>query len=185
MQFTPTSIPEVILIEPRVFGDDRGHFFEFFHAGKFAEAGLALTFVQDNHSLSQRDTLRGLHAQLRQPQGKLLRVLEGAILDVAVDVRLGSPTFARHVAIELSAANRRLLWVPPGFMHGFCVTSEQAQVEYKCTALYDPADEYAVAWNDPELAIAWPTATPLLSEKDRNAPSLQSLRAAGRLPALR
>lgn len=185
MRFTATTIPEVVLIEPAVHGDPRGYFFEFFHAGKFADAGLDLVFVQDNHSLSQRDTLRGLHAQLRQPQGKLLRVLEGSILDVAVDVRVGSPTFARHVAIELSSENRHMLWVPPGFLHGFYVTSDQAQVEYKCTALYDPSDEYAVAWDDPDLAIAWPTTTPLLSDKDRRAPTLASLRAAGRLPDLR
>lgn len=185
MRFTATEIPEVVLIEPAVHGDARGFFFEFFHAGKFAGAGLDLVFVQDNHSLSQRDTLRGLHAQLRQPQGKLLRVLEGSILDVAVDVRVGSPTFARHVALELSAKNRHMLWVPPGFLHGFYVTSDQAQVEYKCTALYDPSDEYAVAWNDPDLAIDWGASAPRLSDKDRQAPNLRAVRAAGRLPSYR
>jgi dTDP-4-dehydrorhamnose 3,5-epimerase len=180
VRFTPTAIPDVILVEPRVFQDPRGFFLETYHAGKYADGGIHAAFVQDNHSLSQRGTLRGLHAQLKRPQGKLIRVIEGEIWDVAVDVRVGSPTFGRHVGETLSAENFRQLWVPPGFVHGFCVLSERAQVEYKCTALYDPTDEIAIAWNDPELAIAWPVAEPLLSAKDQKAPRLAEVRE--RLP---
>jgi len=183
VRFTPTAIPEVILVEPKVFQDARGFFLETYHAGKYAEGGIDVAFVQDNHSLSQRGTLRGLHAQLRNPQGKLIRVIEGEIWDVAVDVRVGSPTFGRHVAETLSAQNFRQLWVPPGFVHGFCVLSERAQVEYKCTALYDPGDEIAVAWNDPELAVPWPVRSPLLSAKDEKAPRLAEVRE--RLPRYR
>ena len=182
MRFTPTTIPDVLLIDPDVFTDARGFFFEVYHAEKFAAGGIRLPFVQDNQSRSPRDTVRGLHAQINKPQGKLLRVLEGAIIDVAADVRMGSPTFGEHVAIELTAENPRMLWVPPGFVHGFCVTSAHAKVEYKCTALYDRSDEYAVIWNDPELAIAWPTQTPILSDKDRAAPTLRALQDEGRLP---
>lgn len=180
MRFTPTAIPDVILVEPRVFQDPRGFFLETYHAGKYADGGIHAAFVQDNHSLSQRGTLRGLHAQLKRPQGKLIRVIEGEIWDVAVDVRVGSPTFGRHVGETLSAENFRQLWVPPGFVHGFCVLSERAQVEYKCTALYDPTDEIAIAWDDPELAIPWPVAAPLLSAKDQKAPRLAEVRE--RLP---
>lgn len=180
MRFTPTAIPDVILVEPRVFQDPRGFFLETYHAGKYADGGIHAAFVQDNHSLSQRGTLRGLHAQLKRPQGKLIRVIEGEIWDVAVDVRVGSPTFGRHVGETLSAENFRQLWVPPGFVHGFCVLSERAQVEYKCTALYDPTDEIAIAWDDPELAIPWPVAAPLLSAKDLKAPRLAEVRE--RLP---
>jgi dTDP-4-dehydrorhamnose 3,5-epimerase len=180
VKFTQTAIPDVLLVEPQVFRDARGFFLEVFHAGKFAESGIDARFVQDNHSLSQRGTLRGLHAQREKPQGKLIRVIEGEIFDVAVDVRLGSPTFGRHVAVMLSADDLCQLWVPPGFVHGFCVTSERAQVEYKCTALYDPGDEYGVLWNDPALAIPWPIAEPNLSEKDRRLPRLAEIR--GRLP---
>jgi dTDP-4-dehydrorhamnose 3,5-epimerase len=182
VRFLPTTIPDVVLVEPDVLRDTRGYFFEVYHSAKFAAGGIDAAFVQDNQSRSPQGTLRGLHAQLRQPQGKLLRVLEGAILDVAVDVRLGSPTFGAHIALELSAENRHMLWVPPGFVHGFCVTSEHAQVEYKCTQLYDPTDEYAIVWNDPELAIPWPTTTPQLSAKDSAAPTLRTLRDQGRLP---
>jgi dTDP-4-dehydrorhamnose 3,5-epimerase len=180
VEFRATEIPEVILVLPRVFRDARGFFLEFYHAAKYREGGIDVAFVQDNHSLSQRGTLRGLHAQLRHPQGKLIRVIEGEIWDVAVDVRRGSPTFGRHVGVTLSADNFQQLWVPPGFVHGFCVLSERAQVEYKCTALYDPGDEIAIAWNDPELALPWPIREPVLSAKDEAAPRLAEVRE--RLP---
>jgi dTDP-4-dehydrorhamnose 3,5-epimerase len=180
VRFVPTAIPGVLVVEPQLFRDPRGFFLETYHAGKYAEGGIDAVFVQDNHSLSQRGTLRGLHAQLVRPQGKLIRVIEGEIWDVAVDLRRGSPTFGKHVGETLSAENFLQLWVPPGFVHGFCVTSERAQVEYKCTALYDPGDEIAIAWNDPELAIPWPIADPLVSQKDRAAPRLRE--AMDRLP---
>lgn len=173
--FHPTALDGVLLIEPVVFRDTRGFFLETWHAGKYAAAGLDVRFVQDNHSKSQRGTLRGLHAQRRNPQGKLVRAVEGEIFDVAVDVRRGSPTFGKWVGEVLTAENFRQLYVPPGFVHGFCVLSETAQVEYKCTALYDPADELAVVWDDPEIAIVWPIAEPLLSAKDRTAPRLREI----------
>ena len=174
-KFTPTEIPEVVLVEPRVFQDARGFFLETWHAGKFADAGIDARFVQDNHSLSARGILRGLHAQVRRAQGKLLRVVEGEVFDVAVDVRRGSPTFARHVGARLSAENFRQLWIPPGFAHGFCVTSERVHVEYKCTGFYDRTDEVAIAWNDPAIGIEWPIANPTLSAKDSAAPRLAEL----------
>lgn len=171
----PTALAGVFLIEPVVFRDARGFFLETYHAGKYAAGGLDVHFVQDNHSKSQRGTLRGLHAQRRNPQGKLVRAVEGEIFDVAVDVRRGSPTFGRWVGEVLSAENFRQLYVPPGFVHGFCVLSETAQVEYKCTALYDPQDELSVIWNDPEIAIDWPIKEPLLSNKDAAAPRLDEI----------
>jgi dTDP-4-dehydrorhamnose 3,5-epimerase len=172
MKFHATEIPGVLLVEPQVFRDERGFFLEFFQAGKYAAAGITAAFVQDNHSLSRKGTLRGLHAQLRRPQGKLIRVIEGEIWDVAVDIRPGSPTYRKHVSAVLSSENFRELWVPPGLAHGFCVLSERAQVEYKCTDFYDPPDELVVAWNDPALAIPWPIADPVLSERDRKGKPL-------------
>ena len=172
MRFLPTELPDVILIEPAVFRDARGFFLEAYHAAKFAEAGIDAPFVQDNHSLSAQGTLRGLHAQRRHAQGKLVRCTEGRVFDVAVDVRRGSSTFGRWAGFELSAENFRLLWIPPGFLHGFCVLSERAQLQYKCTALYHPEDEIGVVWNDPDLAIGWPVSAPLLSERDRALPRL-------------
>ena len=177
MQIVPTSLPGVLLIDPRVFQDARGFFLETYHARRYAEAGLDVTFVQDNHSRSRRNTLRGLHFQQARPQGKLVRVIEGAIWDVAVDIRPESPTFGRYVGAELSADNFRQIYVPPGFAHGFCVTSDVAQVEYKCTEYYDPADERGIAWNDPTLAIPWPVTSPVLSERDTHNPTLESWRA--------
>lgn len=164
-----TTLPDVLLIEPRVFGDARGWFYESFHAPRYAEHGIHGPFVQDNASRSLRGTLRGLHLQHPDPQGKLVSVMEGAVLDVAVDVRVGSPTFRQHVAVELSADNKRQLWIPSGFAHGFCVISESALFTYKCTALYSPASELTVAWNDPSLNIVWPTSAPLLSSRDASA----------------
>jgi dTDP-4-dehydrorhamnose 3,5-epimerase len=176
MKFTPTEIPDVVLIEPDVFADPRGFFVETHHAGKYREGGIGVTFVQDNHSFSSaRGTLRGLHAQLHHPQGKLVHALLGEIWDVAVDLRPGSPTFKRWVARTLSGDNHHQLYVPPGFVHGFCVTSESAHVQYKCTELYRREDEISVVWNEPELGIAWPVAEPLLNDKDRAAPRLAEI----------
>jgi dTDP-4-dehydrorhamnose 3,5-epimerase len=177
VKFLPTGIDGVLLVEPVVHRDDRGFFLETYHRQKFLEGGIPETFVQDNHSRSVAGTLRGLHAQLRKPQGKLVRAVEGEIWDVAVDIRPGSPTFRRWVAATLSAESFRQLWVPPGFAHGFCVLSAVAQVEYKCTALYDADDEIGIAWDDPDLDIAWPITEPLLSAKDAKAPRLRQLEA--------
>ena len=170
-----TSIPEVILIEPRVFGDARGFFFESFNQRAFSEAtGVTLPFVQDNHSRSARGVLRGLHYQIQQPQGKLVRVVRGAVYDVAVDMRRSSATFGKWVGFELSEDNHRQLWVPPGFAHGFVVLSETADFLYKTTDYYAPQYERSVAWNDPEIGIAWPfSGEVLLSAKDRDAPRLR------------
>ena len=184
MRFLPTSLPEVVLIEPDVFQDARGFFLETWHQRKYAEGGIHGPFVQDNHSHSGRGTLRGLHAQLRRPQGKLVRAVEGEMFDVAVDIRRGSPRFGRWVGVCLSGENFRQLWIPPGFAHGFCVTSERVHVEYKCTDFYDRDDELTVAWNDPQVAIEWPLSSPVLSPKDAGAPTLSELAAlADRLPA--
>jgi dTDP-4-dehydrorhamnose 3,5-epimerase len=176
MKFAPTALPDVIRIEPRVFRDERGYFLEIYHQRKFRDNGICEAFVQDNHSYSAvRGTLRGLHAQLLRPQGKLVRAILGEIFDVAVDLRPGSPTFAKWVGEVLSGENFRQLYVPGGFAHGFCVLSESAHVQYKCTELYDPADEIVVAWNDPAIGIEWPVAQPILNERDRTAPRLAEI----------
>jgi dTDP-4-dehydrorhamnose 3,5-epimerase len=167
MQFIATKLPGVVLVEPDVFNDPRGYFLETYHAGRYAEGGIPGPFVQDNFSHSVRGTLRGLHYQLKRAQGKLVMALEGRIFDVAVDIRTGSPTFGRWVGVELSGENKRQLYIPPGFAHGFCVLSETADVLYKCTDLYSREDERGIIWNDPALAIAWPVTAPLLSDKDR------------------
>jgi dTDP-4-dehydrorhamnose 3,5-epimerase len=169
MTITPTAIPDVLLIEPQVFGDERGFFMETYRASQLAEAGVQAEFVQDNHSGSRRGILRGLHYQIRRPQGKLVRAVAGEIFDVAVDVRRGSPTFGRWVGYSLSAENRRQLWVPPGLAHGFYVVSEWAEVVYKATDYYAPEWERSVRWDDPELGISWPLvggSPPTLSAKD-------------------
>ena len=168
MKVTPTAIPEVLILEPQVFGDDRGFFFESYNARRFEQlTGVAATFVQDNHSRSARNVLRGLHYQVRHPQGKLIRVLAGAIWDVVVDLRRSSPFFGRWVGTELSADNHRQLWVPSGFAHGFVVTSESAECAYKTTDYWAPEDERTILWNDPELGIDWPlSGPPMLSGKD-------------------
>jgi len=176
LKFHPTELPGVLLIEPDVFRDGRGFFLETFHARKYREGGIAFDFVQDNHSRSERGTLRGLHAQLRKPQGKLVRAVRGEIFDVAVDLRPGSKTFGRWTGATLSAENFRQIWVPPLFAHGFCVLSEAAEVEYKCTDFYDKADEIGIAWNDLEIGIAWPLREPLLSAKDAALPRLSEVR---------
>jgi dTDP-4-dehydrorhamnose 3,5-epimerase len=168
----PTEIPGVLIIEPHVYHDGRGFFVETYHADRYREYGIDGPFVQDNHSRSVGNTLRGLHLQLQRPQGKLIRVVEGEVYDIAVDVRRGSPTFGRWVAITLSAESFKQYFIPPGLAHGFCVLSPVAQVEYKCTDLYDRASEIGIAWNDPALAIPWPIADPVLSERDRHHPTL-------------
>ena len=172
MKVTPTSHPDVLLIEPDVFADARGFFMETYHVGKFAAAGLPTEYLQDNHSRSSCGVLRGLHYQLEHPQGKLVRLVNGEVLDVAVDIRKGSPRFGQWVAVTLSAENRRQLYVPPGFAHGFCTLSEQADFLYKCTDIYTPGDEYGIAWDDPALAIDWPDLDIQLSDKDKRYPVL-------------
>ena len=169
MDFFPTAIPEVVLVKPTVFGDARGFFIETWQRRRFAEAGIDVDFVQDNHSRSKQGTLRGLHYQMRQPQGKLIRVTVGEVYDVSVDIRRRSPTFGYWVGEHLSADNKSMLWVPPGFAHGFYVLSDTAEFQYKCTDYYAPAHERCILWNDPQLAIDWPIpdgAHPLLSDKD-------------------
>jgi dTDP-4-dehydrorhamnose 3,5-epimerase len=180
MRFERTELPEVVVVEPDVFRDARGFFLETYHARKYREAGVVGEFVQDNHSRSVRGTLRGLHAQSERPQGKLVRVLQGEIYDVAVDIRRGSPTFARWVGVRLSAENFRQCFIPAGFAHGFLVLTEVAEVEYKCTDFYEPASELHILWNDPEIGVEWPLAAPLLSAKDRSAKRLAEL--GDRLP---
>jgi len=176
MRVAPTELPEVLVIEPVVHRDGRGAFVETYHAERYRAAGIMPTFVQDNSSRSIARTLRGLHAQLgARPQGKLVRAVQGAVYDVAVDVRRGAPTFGRWVGVELSADNCRQLYVPPGFLHGFCVLSDVAEIAYKCTEHWDPAAEISVRWNDPELAIDWPITDPVLSPKDAAAPVLAEL----------
>jgi dTDP-4-dehydrorhamnose 3,5-epimerase len=166
-----TDIPGPVIIEPTVFGDDRGFFLESWNAARFSDAGLDLTFVQDNHSRSAKGVLRGLHFQNPNPQGKLVRVVAGRVWDVAVDVRRSSPHFGRWVGVELSAANKRMFWVPPGFAHGFVSLEDGTDFLYKCTAPYAPADEASILWNDPAIGIAWPLdgLEPVLSAKDKTA----------------
>ena len=182
MHVTASELPGVLIIEPVAHRDGRGFFVETYHADRYREHGIAAPFVQDNHSRSTQGTLRGLHLQLQRPQGKLIHVIEGEIFDVAVDVRRGSPTFGRWVSVNLTAENFKQVYIPPGFAHGFYVVSPIAQVEYKCTELYDAASEIGIAWNDPALAIAWPAREPLLSNRDSRHPTLAD--AHDRLPVL-
>lgn len=169
MRFVECDIPGPLIIEPKAFGDDRGFFLESWNQAVFADAGLDLSFVQDNHSRSSRGVLRGLHYQDPNPQGKLVRVANGRVFDVAVDIRRSSKTFGRWIGVELSAANQRMLWVPPGFAHGFLTLEDQTDFLYKCTDFYQPTAEHCVRWDDPELAIDWPLEglTPELSAKDQ------------------
>ena len=183
MRVLPTSLDGVVIVEPDVHHDGRGFFLETYHAARYAAHGLTATFVQDNHSRSIRDTVRGLHLQVRRAQGKLVRVIEGAIFDVAVDVRRGSPTFGRWTGTALSAENFRQQFLPPGFAHGFAVTSAVAQVEYKCTDFYDPEAEIGIRWDDPELGIEWPVERALISERDQRSPMLSAV--LDQLPVLR
>ena len=174
MKAIPTTIPAVLIIEPKVFGDARGFFFESFNQRAFSQAtGLDVNFVQDNHSRSAKGVLRGLHYQIRQPQGKLVRVVRGAVFDVAVDIRKSSPTFGQWVGVELTEDNHRQLWTPPGFAHGFYVLSDSADFLYKATDYYAPEFERSIVWNDPKIAIAWPLDTqPIVSAKDAQGTSL-------------
>jgi dTDP-4-dehydrorhamnose 3,5-epimerase len=172
MTVIPTELPEVLVIEPRVFRDERGHFLETYHGTRYRELGIPWQFVQDNLSHSRQGVLRGLHYQWGHAQGKLVMVTHGEVFDVAVDIRRGSPTFGRWAAVVLSAADYRQLYIPAGFAHGFCVTSPTATVVYKCTEYYCAQDEHGILWNDPALAIEWPVIDPLLSAKDRANPSL-------------
>ena len=175
MKFTPTAIPDVVLIEPQVFEDERGFFMETWQRRKFAEAGIDVDFVQDNHSRSVKGTLRGLHYQLPpHAQGKLVRLTVGEVFDVAVDIRRGSPTFGRWVGEYLSAENKRMLWIPPGFAHGFYVTSDVAEFQYRCTDYYEPECERCIRWDDASLGIEWPLfGEPLISDKDRKGLTLK------------
>ena len=179
MKLTPTSLEGVMVIDPEVFADERGFFMETWHAAKFAAAGLDFPFVQDNHSGSRRGVLRGLHYQRARPQGKLIRVTVGAVFDVAVDLRRASPTFGRWFGARLEAESRRMLWIPPGAAHGFLTLTDTAEVIYKCTEFHVPEDERSIAWDDPDLAIAWPLAPgerPTLSAKDAAAGAFRDAR---------
>jgi dTDP-4-dehydrorhamnose 3,5-epimerase len=172
VKFLPTKLAGVTIVEPDVFNDGRGFFLETYRADKYRQGGIEAQFLQDNHSRSVKGTIRGLHAQRCHPQAKLVRALGGAIVDVVVDIRRGSLTFLQWIAVELSARNFRQLFVPIGYAHGICVISEFAEIEYKCTDYYYPEDELRIIWNDPSIGIEWPTATPLLSAKDRQASPL-------------
>ena len=177
MNVIKTKLKDCVIIEPKVFGDERGFFLETFQAERYAAlAGINLLFVQDNHSRSSKAVLRGLHYQKTKPQGKLVRVVRGEVYDVAVDIRQDSPTFGQWEGVILSEENKRQFWVPPGFAHGFVVLSETADFEYKCTDYYDPSDEGSLLWSDPDLNIPWPIDNPKLSEKDANAPLLADLK---------
>lgn len=175
MNVISTKLPGVLIIEPKVFGDARGFFLESFHRQRYLDIGIELPFVQDNHSRSRQGVLRGLHFQRTRPQGKLVRVTQGAVYDVVVDINPVSATCGEYVGIELSAEDHLQLWVPPGYAHGFCVLTDTADFQYKCTEVYDPEDEGGVLWNDPDLDIAWPLDTPQLSEKDQRYPRLREL----------
>ncbi|NCF43220.1 MAG: dTDP-4-dehydrorhamnose 3,5-epimerase [Proteobacteria bacterium] len=179
MNVLETQLSGVLIIEPKVFGDDRGFFKETFQIERYREAGIELPFVQDNHSRSQRGVLRGLHLQKSRPQGKLVSCSLGAVFDVAVDVDPTSSTFGVYVGVELSGDNHRQLWIPPGYAHGFCVLSETADFQYKCTDLYFPEDEGGLIWNDPEVDIDWPIKSPAVSEKDLLLPNLDEIRRGG------
>ncbi|HRQ35451.1 MAG TPA: dTDP-4-dehydrorhamnose 3,5-epimerase [Chiayiivirga sp.] len=181
MKLIETDLPGCLIIEPRVFGDERGFFYESWNKAKLAEVGLTVDFVQGNVSASSRGVLRGLHYQWPNPQGKLVSVLEGEVYDVAVDIRRGSPTFGRWSAVMLTAANRRHFYIPEGFAHGFAVVSERAVFTYQCTAAYDAAADAGIRWNDAALGIDWPLAEPILSDKDARAPFLAEV-APDRLP---
>ena len=175
MKVIETALPGVLIIEPKVFGDARGFFIETFQVERYREIGITQPFVQDNHSRSQRGVLRGLHFQKTRPQGKLVRVSRGAVYDVAVDIDPKSSMFGRYVGVELNDVNHRQLWIPAGYAHGFCVISEVADFEYKCTELYFPEDEGGVLWNDPDIGIPWPIDSPRLSDKDTRNPTLREL----------
>ena len=176
MNVTKTPLPGVVIVEPRVFTDDRGFFLETYNSARFRDAGLPEHFVQDNHSRSKRGVLRGLHYQEPNAQGKLVRCTRGAIFDVAVDIRTGSPTFGKWFGVELTGDSQRMLWVPEGYAHGFCALLDGTDVLYKCTSLYDPKSEHSIVWNDPGIGIEWPISDPIVSGKDGEAPTLSNAR---------
>ena len=182
MKVKETSLPGVLLLEPKVFADARGFFLETYNASRFREIGIEETFVQDNHSRSARGVVRGLHYQQPRPQGKLVRCSRGTLFDVAVDIRRGSPHFGKWFGAELSEENMHMLWIPGGFAHGFCALTEFADLMYKCTELYDPTADRAIAWNDPQIGIEWPVENPVLSQKDAAAPMLKDAKV---LPSFR
>ena len=184
MRLATTELPELVVIEPKVFGDARGYFLESWNQARYRDAGLPADFVQDNLSLSSRGVLRGLHFQQPKAQGKLVTVLEGEVFDVAVDIRVGSPRFGKSASLTLSGANKRQIYIPPGFAHGFCVLSETALFMYKCTEVYAPEAEGGILWNDPDLGIAWPIEQPTLSPKDAKYARLRDLERE-RLPVYR
>lgn len=177
MKVIQTKLSGALIIEPKIFGDDRGFFYETYQAERYKAAGISLDFVQDNRSRSSRGVLRGLHFQKNKPQGKLVTVTQGEVFDVAVDLRKDSPTFGQYESVLLTGDNRVQFYIPPGFAHGFCVLSDTADFQYKCTDYYDPTDEGGLLWNDPELAIAWPLTNPTLSAKDSILPTLDKIRA--------
>lgn len=183
MEITPTSLKEVLIIEPKVFEDPRGFFMETYHQSRYAQHGIPSRFVQDNLSFSVRGTLRGLHYQLTRAQAKLVQVITGEIFDVAVDIRTGSATFGQWAGVRLSGENRRQLFIPQGFAHGFCVLSESAHFSYKCSDVYAPEDEAGILWSDPDIRIDWPVADPIISEKDKALPCLSDM-PPSRLPTL-
>ena len=177
MNVVKTKLQDCVIIEPKVFGDERGFFLETFQSERYADlAGITLPFVQDNHSHSSKDVLRGLHFQKTKPQGKLVRVVRGAVFDVAVDLRKSSKTFGQWEGVELSEENKKQFWIPPGFAHGFVVLSETVDFEYKCTEYYDSSDEGSILWSDPALDISWPVDNPILSDKDASAKRLADLK---------
>jgi len=178
MEYTQLNIPDIILIQPRVFGDHRGFFMETFRDDEFRKNVVDITFVQDNHSKSTQSILRGLHYQIKQPQGKLVRVISGEVFDVAVDIRKSSPFFGKWAGTNLSAENKKMLWIPPGFAHGFYVLSSDAEFTYKCTDYYAPENERSIQWNDPSIAIDWPIipgTSPILSQKDEEGSTLENV----------
>ena len=179
MNVIQTKLDGVLIIEPKTFGDQRGFFKETFQAERYTEWGITLPFVQDNHSRSQKGVLRGLHFQKTRPQGKLVSCSRGAVYDVAVDVNPHSKSFGQYVGVELTEDNHRQLWIPPGYAHGFCVLTDVADFQYKCTDYYSPEDEGGLLWNDPDVAIEWPIKAPVLSEKDQRLPTLQQLKELG------
>ncbi|MDF2181415.1 dTDP-4-dehydrorhamnose 3,5-epimerase [Neptuniibacter sp. CAU 1671] len=181
MKVQTTELPGVLILEPQVFGDHRGFFKETFQVQRYRDAGIELPFVQDNHSRSEKGVLRGLHLQKSRPQGKLVSCSRGAVYDVAVDVDPRSATFGRYVGVELSDENHLQLWIPPGYAHGFCVLSEVADFQYKCTEFYYPEDEGGLIWNDPDVGIDWPLLKPALSQKDQTLPTLKQLAAAAEM----
>jgi len=183
MKVKKLEIPGLLLIEPAVFSDERGFFMETYHASRYASFGIPDRFVQDNHSKSAKGTLRGLHYQLGSPQGKLVRVTNGEVFDVAVDIRKGSPWFGKWIGVYLSAENKHQLYIPEGFAHGFCVTSDSAEFQYKCTDYYEPAEERGIIWNAPDIGIEWPVKEPLVSDKDRRLKCLADM--ADNLPVYR